>query len=215
MLDSVSMLKKYVGMRSGTFKRIPTLDEIIMQVKRSSHTASQEEANVSLPSAGAATGVSNGHSPSSAPPPVDPFWGSTSKTKAESAGAHGGGVTREVGGGQGQTGAKNGAKEREKVLGSNFLFVRPGGGGWGMGGAGRGSWSPAASTIPFVDQDGSFARNSGSSARKGVDEENRRGGLEALEAEPSHVVAISPKTLPMVCSQTKSLHDANCTRQTA
>ena len=118
-------------------------------------------------------------------------------------------MTREVGGGQGQTGAKNGAKEREKVLGSNFLFVRPGGGGWGMGGAGGGSWSPAASTIPFVDQDGSFARNSGSSARKGVDEENRRGGLEALEAEPSHVVAISPKTLPMVCSHTKSLHDAN------
>ena len=112
-----------------------------MQVKRSSHTASQEEANVSLPSAGAATGVSNGHSPSSAPPPVDPFWGSTSKTKAESAGAHGGGVTREVGGGQGQTGAKNGAKEREKVLGSNFLFVRPGGGDgvWEErgGGAGR------------------------------------------------------------------------------
>ena len=132
------MLKKYVGMRSGTFKRIPTLDEIIMQVKRSSHTASQEEANVSLPSAGAATGVSNGHSPSSAPPPVDPFWGSTSKTKAESAGAHGGGVTREVGGGQGQTGAKNGAKEREKVLGSNFLFVRPGGGmGYGRSGEGE------------------------------------------------------------------------------
>jgi hypothetical protein len=131
------------------------------------------------------TGVSHGDSfaltPTCSPPTVDPFWGSTSKVKSDGSGAQEGGMKRDGEDG----GRKDGAKDRGKVPGSNFLFVSPGGGGWGMGIAGRGSWTPVKPTISFVDQAGGaakkpFAGNENSAGSAGAGDGGNRQSHEHM-----------------------------------